>query len=144
MPIREEKPLWGGYKLPTEIWHKAPNISIDYGVLEKSSNVMLIPCDLGWSDVGSWDAVHEIADQDEADNAIQGRTIVKGCESSLIHSNHRLVAAVDVKDICVVETADAGLITRRGESQRVREVVDALKQDNSAQEHIFHRTVHRP
>ena len=131
-------------KLPMEIWRKMPNISIDYGVLEKSSNVMLIPCDLGWSDVGSWDAVHEISEQDDAGNAIQGRTIVKECENSLIHSNHRLVAAVGVKDICLVETADAVLITRRSETQRVREVVDALKQDNNAQEHIFHRTVNRP
>ncbi|MDZ7662793.1 mannose-1-phosphate guanylyltransferase/mannose-6-phosphate isomerase [Thiohalophilus sp.] len=120
-----------------------PAISIDYGVLEKSSNVALIPCNLGWSDVGSWDAVHEVADRDASGNALQGRVIAKDCNNSLIHSNQRLVAAIGVADLCVIETADAVLITRRGQSQRVREIVDDLKQEN-AQEHLYHRTVHRP
>jgi len=125
-------------------WGKMPNISIDYGVLERSNKVALVPCDIGWSDVGSWDAVHEIAQHDSADNALQGRVIVKDCKNSLIHSNKRLVTAVGVEDLCVVETQDALLITKRGESQRVREVVDLLKQDKDAQEHLFHCTVNRP
>ncbi|MEE9358149.1 mannose-1-phosphate guanylyltransferase/mannose-6-phosphate isomerase [Candidatus Vondammii sp. HM_W22] len=120
-----------------------PNISIDYGVLEKSTNVSLIPCELGWSDVGSWDTVHEIAEHDDAGNAVQGYTIVKDCRNSLIHSNNRLVAAVGVQDVCIVETADAVLITKRGESQRVREIVDELKKAN-AQERVLHLTVQRP
>jgi len=120
-----------------------PNISIDYGVLEKSQNVMLIPCDIGWSDVGSWDAVHEVAPHDPQENALQGRVIAKGCKNALIHSNKRLVAAVGVEDLCIVETADAVLVIPRGESQRVREVVDELKQSN-AQEHLTHLTVERP
>jgi len=130
--------------LPTDLWQKMPNISIDYGVLEKSSNVRLVPCDIGWSDVGSWDAVHEISTQDSDNNALQGRVIATECNNSLIHSNHRLIAAVGVKDICVVETPDAVLITNRGETQRVREIVDQLKQDKRAQEHLFHCTVNRP
>ena len=120
-----------------------PNISIDYGVLEKSQNVMLVPCDIGWSDVGSWDAVHEVAPHDTTENALQGRVIAKGCKNSLIHSNKRLVAAVGIEDLCIIETADAVLVTPRGESQRVREVVDELKQTN-AQEHLTHLTVERP
>jgi len=132
------------YQLPAEQWRDAPSISIDYGILEKSSNVRLIPCDIGWSDVGSWDAVHEISAQDDKHNALQGRVIAKECNNSLIHSNNRLIAAVGVKDLCVVETSDAVLITNRGESQRVREVVDQLKQDKEAQEHLFHCTVNRP
>lgn len=120
-----------------------PAISIDYGVLEKSRKVMLIPCNVGWSDVGSWDAVHDIAEKDDTGNAVQGRTIIKDCKNSLIHSNHRLVAAVGLEDICIVETADAVLVTPLGQTQRVREVVDALKAEN-AQEHLYHRTVHRP
>ncbi len=120
-----------------------PNISIDYGVLEKSNNVALIPCSLGWSDVGSWDAVHEVAERDDDNNAVQGRAIVTDCGNSLVHSNKRLVAAVGVQDLCIIETADAVLVTKRGESQRVREIVDSLKQSNS-QEHILHPTVQRP
>ena len=126
------------------LWSQLPNISIDYGVLEKSDNVMLIPCDIGWSDVGSWDALHEVSEQDQCRNAIQGRVIAKDCHNSLIHSNQRLVAAVGVEDLCIVETQDALLVTKRGESQRVREIVDELKQDDSAQEHLYHCTVNRP
>jgi len=131
-------------KLPTKVWHKMPNVSIDYGVLEKSNNVKLVPCDIGWSDVGSWDAVHEISTQDNDNNALQGRVIATECNNSLIHSNHRLIAAVGIKDICVVETPDAVLITNRGETQRVREIIDQLKQDKEAREHLFHCTVNRP
>jgi len=131
-------------KLPTKVWQQVPNVSIDYGVLEKSSNVRLVPCDIGWSDVGSWDAVHEISTHDNDSNALQGRVIATECSNSLIHSNHRLIAAAGVKDLCVVETPDAVLITKRGETQRVREIVDQLKQDKNAQEHLFHCTVNRP
>jgi mannose-1-phosphate guanylyltransferase/mannose-6-phosphate isomerase len=103
----------------------------------------LIPCDIGWSDVGSWDAVHEVSDKDAAGNATQGNVIAVDCRNALIQSNKRLVAAIGVEDLNIVETADAVLITKRGESQRVREVVDVLKRNN-AQEHVAHLTVQRP
>ncbi|PKM46234.1 MAG: mannose-1-phosphate guanylyltransferase/mannose-6-phosphate isomerase [Gammaproteobacteria bacterium HGW-Gammaproteobacteria-1] len=122
---------------------RMPSISIDYGVLEKTANVALIPCDIGWSDVGSWDAVHEVSDKDAAGNATQGNVIAVDCRNALIQSNKRLVAAIGVEDLNIVETADAVLITKRGESQRVREVVDVLKRNN-AQEHVAHLTVQRP
>lgn len=122
---------------------RMPSISIDYGVLEKTANVALIPCDIGWSDVGSWDAVHEVSDKDAAGNATQGNVIAVDCRNALIQSNKRLVAAIGVEDLNIIETPDAVLITKRGESQRVREVVDTLKRNN-AQEHIAHLTVQRP
>ncbi len=120
-----------------------PSISIDYGVLEKSDRVTLIPCDIGWNDVGSWQAVHEISRKDEHGNALQGNVIAVGCTNSLIRSEKRLVAAIGVDDICVIETADAVLITKSDQSQRVREVVDAL-QKKGATEHIYHTKVNRP
>lgn len=120
-----------------------PNISIDYGVLEKTNNVALIPCDIGWSDVGSWDAVHDVSAIDTYGNTTQGNVIAVECRNSLIHSNKRLVSAIGVEDLNIIETADAVLITKRGESQRVREVVDILK-GNDAQEHKCHLTVQRP
>lgn len=126
-----------------EHFPRMPNISIDYGVLEKTDNVALIPCDIGWSDVGSWDAVHEVSDKDESNNATQGNVIAVDCRNTLIHSNKRLVSAIGVKNLNIVETADAVLITNRGESQRVREVVDILK-DSNAQEQKCHLTVRRP
>lgn len=120
-----------------------PAISIDYGVLERSDRVSLIPCDIGWNDVGSWQAVHEIADKDENGNALQGNVIAVDCKNSLIRAEKRLVAAIGVEDLCVVETADAVLISKSDQTQRVREVVDQL-QEKGATEHIYHVKVNRP
>jgi mannose-1-phosphate guanylyltransferase / mannose-6-phosphate isomerase len=120
-----------------------PSISIDYGVLEKSSRVSLVPCDIGWNDVGSWQAVHEIAAKDENGNALQGNVIALDCKNSLIRAEKRLVAVIGVEDLCVIETADAVLISKSDQSQRVREVVDVLHQRGST-EHVYHVKVNRP
>lgn len=120
-----------------------PSISIDYGVLERSDRVRLVPCDIGWSDVGSWDAVHDLAEQDARGNAVQGNVLAVDCDNMLLHGSTRLVAAVGVRDLCVVETADAILVAPRGQTQRVREVVDELSRRN-ASECLLHRTVQRP
>lgn len=120
-----------------------PSISIDYGVLERSSRVSLIPCDIGWNDVGSWQAVHEIAAKDANGNALQGNVVALDCKNSLIRAEKRLVAAIGVEDLCVIETADAVLISRSDQTQRVREVVDVLHQRGST-EHVYHVKVNRP
>jgi len=120
-----------------------PSVSIDYGVLEKSSRVSLIPCDIGWNDVGSWQAVHEISAKDENGNALQGNVIALDCKNSLIRAEKRLVAVIGVEDLCVIETPDAILISRNDQTQRVREVVDAL-QNRGASEHICHVKENRP
>ncbi|MDZ4202915.1 MAG: mannose-1-phosphate guanylyltransferase/mannose-6-phosphate isomerase [Gallionella sp.] len=120
-----------------------PSISIDYGVLERSDRVSLIPCDIGWNDVGSWQAVHEISSKDAEGNALQGNVIAVDCKNSLIRAEKRLVAAIGVEDLCVIETADAVLIAKSDQTQRVREVVDALH-EKGATEHIYHATVNRP
>jgi len=134
----------GGFQQAVEKYFAAmPSISIDYGVLEKSSRVSLIPCDIGWNDVGSWQAVHEISAKDEQGNALQGNVIAVDCKNSLIRSEKRLVAAIGLEDVCVIETADAILIAKSDQTQRVREVVDAL-QLRGASEHINHVKVNRP
>ncbi len=120
-----------------------PSISIDYGVLEKSEHVSLIPCDIGWNDVGSWQAVHEISPNDEHGNALQGNVIAIDCSNSLIRAEKRLVAAIGVENLCVIETVDAVLISKNDQTQRVREVVDVLQQ-RGATEHIYHTKVNRP
>jgi mannose-1-phosphate guanylyltransferase/mannose-6-phosphate isomerase len=120
-----------------------PSISIDYGVLEKSSRVSLIPCDIGWNDVGSWQAVHEISDKDENGNVLQGNVIALGCKNSLIRAEKRLVAVIGTDDLCVIETADAVLISKSDQTQRVREVVDVL-QHRGVTEHVYHAKVNRP
>jgi mannose-1-phosphate guanylyltransferase/mannose-6-phosphate isomerase len=120
-----------------------PSISIDYGVLEKSDRVTLIPCDIGWNDVGSWAAVHEISPKDENGNALQGNVIAVDCKNTLVRAEKRLVATIGLEDVCVIETADAVLISKSDQTQDVRKVVDTLQQ-RGATEHICHTKVNRP
>ncbi len=120
----------------------APSISIDHGVLEKSRNIVMVRGRFDWSDVGSWDAVFDVSEKDADQNALQGNVVAIGCSNSLVRAHSRLVAAVDVDDISIVETRDAVLVTRRGSSQRVGEIVKELGA-RSATEHILHVTVKR-
>jgi len=120
-----------------------PDVSIDYGVMEKSSRVKLVPCDIGWSDIGSWDAVYEVSKKDGDGNALAGDVIALDCRNSFLRSHSRLLAAVGIEDVIAVETEDAVLVLRRGDAQRVRELVDVLK-ERGAREYIAHRTMHRP
>jgi len=120
-----------------------PSISIDYAVLEPSDKVVMVPVSMGWSDVGSWDAVFDIAEKDTNNNAISGHTIAIDCQNTLLRSESRLIAAVGLENIIAVETPDAILLCPKGESQRVREVVAALKDSNGI-ELLEHTTVKRP
>lgn len=122
---------------------RAPSISIDHGVLQASRQVRVIPAPFDWSDVGSWDSVHDVADKDDRDNSVQGNVVALDCRNTFVRSENRLVAAIGVEDIAIVETPDAILVTRRGQSQRVREVVDELARRN-AEERVSHLTVQRP
>jgi len=124
-------------------FHAMPSISIDYAVLEYSDRVSVVPVSMGWSDVGSWDAVFGMAQKDDRQNAIHGDVLAIDCSNTLMRSESRLIAAVGVEDMIVVETADAILLCPRGQSQRVREIVDALnaRDGNKYHEHL---TVLRP
>jgi mannose-1-phosphate guanylyltransferase/mannose-6-phosphate isomerase len=122
---------------------QSPAISIDKGVLEKTDNLYLILANIGWSDVGSWDAVFDIADKDPSGNSIQGNIIAIDCKDTLIRGSKRLIAATGLEGVNIIETADAVLVTKRGSSQKVTEIVDQLAL-RSAREHIEHTTVQRP
>jgi mannose-1-phosphate guanylyltransferase/mannose-6-phosphate isomerase len=124
-------------------FEKMPSISIDYGVMEKSGRVALIAADIAWSDVGSWDAVHEIAEHDELGNTVSGNVMAIDCRNSLLRSESRLIAAIGLEDIIAVETPDAILLARKGQSQRVRELVDQLRLGSESY-HIEHVTILRP
>ena len=103
-------------------------ISIDYGVMEKAKDVFVIPASFGWSDVGSWDALWEISSKDGQGNALAGgsQAIFESTENALVYSPNKLVALVGMKDVVVVETKDALLICKKGRSQDVKKIVDAL------------------
>ncbi len=115
----------------------SPSDSIDYAVMEKADRVAVAPVDMGWSDVGSWDALHEIAMKDAADNAHHGEIVAIDTSGCLIRSDGPLVAAVGVKDLIVIATGDAVLIMPRGSSQEVKRAVEELKKTG-------HVTLDRP
>lgn len=114
------------------VYKKIPSISIDYGIMEKADNVLLIRGDFGWSDMGSWDALWEVLEKDEHGNAAHGKAFFIGVDAknSLIQSSRKLVALVGVEDLIVVETEDSLLICKRGRSQDVKAVVEHLNTKN--------------
>jgi mannose-1-phosphate guanylyltransferase len=113
-----------------DVYGRFRSISIDYGVMEKAKNTLVIPADFGWSDVGSWDALWEVSDKDEQGIAARNREglISVNSRNSLVFSPKKLVALVDVEDLIVVETDDALLICKRGASQEVKKVVEKLEE----------------
>jgi mannose-1-phosphate guanylyltransferase len=105
------------------------SISIDYGVMEKAKDVFMIPASFGWSDVGSWDTLWEISARDKNGNAATGgsQAIFENTENALVYSPKKLVALIGMKDVIVVETKDALLVCKKGQSQDVKKIVDLLE-----------------
>jgi len=126
-----------------EIFSKLESISIDYGVMEKSDKVAVVPADLGWNDVGSWTALDEISNRDANGNVITGNVVDVDSKDSIIYATNRLVATLGLKDTVVVDTEDATLICRKDMAQDVKKIVMELKR-RGAEEHVTHRTVVRP
>jgi mannose-1-phosphate guanylyltransferase/mannose-1-phosphate guanylyltransferase/mannose-6-phosphate isomerase len=104
----------------------SPSDSIDYAVMERSDNVACVPVSMGWSDVGSWDALHMLADRDSAGNALHGASYVIDASGCLIRSDGPSVTVVGASDLIVIATADEVLVLPRGRSQDVRKAVAAL------------------
>jgi mannose-1-phosphate guanylyltransferase len=102
-------------------------ISIDYGVMEKARNVYVTQCEFGWSDVGSWDETYRLSRKDANGNSIVGDVVTIDTEGSFIRTAGKMIATVGVEDLIIVDTPDALLICKRGESQRVQAVVDYLR-----------------
>lgn len=109
-----------------DVFDDQPSISIDYAVMEKAPNVLVVPCDPGWSDVGSWDAIAEMESPDGEGNLLEGDVVAASSSGNLVRGGTRLIALAGVEDLIVVDTPDVLLICRRGESQKVREIVAAL------------------
>ncbi len=112
---------------------KCPSNSIDYAVMEKTDQAVVVPLAAGWSDVGSWTALHELLPKDEHGNVLQGDVLADGCRDSYITSSGRLVAAIGLDGHVVVETDDAVLVMASGSAQRVKALVDALKAEGRAE-----------
>jgi len=119
------------------------SVSIDYGIMEKSDKVVVIPADLGWSDVGSWTALDDISAKDARGNVISGNVVDLESRDSIIYASNRLVATAGLTDMVVVDTEDATLVCHKDKAQDVKKIVDELKR-RGAEEHLTHRTVIRP
>ena len=117
--------------------------SIDFAVMEKASNVAVVPCDIGWSDIGSWDAFSELLDGDENGNRIDGHAITHHSANCYIKSDSRIVGAVGLNDLIIVDTPDALLVADKNRSQDVKHIFSTLKLQNH-DVHKNHTTVHRP
>ena len=110
------------------LYPSCENISVDYGILEKAPGVLGIPCDFGWSDVGSWNAVYDLSARDAKNNVLRSEALLLDSSGLLIDVPGKLVAGVGLKDLVVVETGDALLIARRDQAQQVSEIVKRLEQ----------------
>jgi len=117
--------------------------SIDFAVMEKAPRRAVVPMACGWSDIGSWQAISALYETDGAGNQVQGQAVLVDSRNTFVQGDQRLVAAVGVDDLVIVDTGDAVLVASRGRAQEVKSVVEELtRQDHESA--VFHRTVHRP
>ncbi|MGB9630174.1 MAG: mannose-1-phosphate guanylyltransferase/mannose-6-phosphate isomerase [Thermodesulfobacteriota bacterium] len=122
---------------------KMPEISLDYAVMEKSNRVVLLPLDLYWSDIGSWDSLHEILSCDKDGNAVVGDVMTIDTKNCLIFGGRRLLTTIGLEECLIVDTADAVLISKKGATPKVREIVQRLKEGHR-KEAEEHTTTYRP
>lgn len=117
--------------------------SIDYAVMEKSTLVKVVPADIGWSDLGSFDALYDALPKDNSGNTISENVIHIGSKNNLIIGNKRLISTIDVEDLMIVDTTDAIVIAKKGSTQKVKDLVAEVKKLNVEMTNV-HTTAHRP
>lgn len=130
-------------RLDAATFGQCPSDSIDYAVMEHTERGMVVPLACGWSDVGSWSSLWDVEGKDGGGNAVSGDVLLHEVENSYIRSESRLVAAIGVADVVVVETSDAVLVAQKNRVQDVKHVVNALKKQ-ARDEAIMHKRVYRP
>ena len=119
------------YKTIKRVYARMKSVSIDYAIMEVAKRVCILEADFKWNDVGSWEAAYHISEKDQQSNAMKTKeSCVIEAKNNYVYSKKKLVALVDVEDLVVVETDDALLICKKGKSQKVKNVVDALRQNN--------------
>ncbi len=128
--LREIVGAWGTpdqTETLARVWPTLPNETIDFGVMEHARDVVVIPVEIGWSDVGSWHALWEILPHDDDENVARGDVILIDVHGSLIHGNGRLIAAIGVDDLIIVDAGNALLVSSRERSQEVKKIVQELE-----------------
>ena len=130
-------------RLDKQHFQACPEDSIDYAVMEKTSDAVVSILDAQWSDVGSWSALWEVGHKDEGGNVLQGDVLLESTENSYINAGNKLVATVGMKDVIVVNTDDAVLVANKNDVQDVKSIVNQLKAQGR-KESSLHREVYRP
>jgi mannose-1-phosphate guanylyltransferase/mannose-6-phosphate isomerase len=133
----------GFLRLQPEAFARAPQKSIDYAVMERTDRAAVVAGNFRWSDIGSWDALFDIAPRDAQGNVLQGHVVAMDAKDCVVHSETRLTAVVGVTDLVVVSTNDAVMVVPRSRSQEVKELVAKLKSTNRP-EATVHKRMHRP
>jgi len=155
--LSASKVAWAGKQVDSSIgahfvrpekaaFNQIPAESIDYAVIEKCPGkyaIQMVELNAGWNDLGAWDAVWQVGKQDENGNVVIGDTLMSDSKNSLVHASTRLVSAVGVENLVIVETADAVLVTTRAKSQDVKHLVGQLEERQREEKHL-HRKVNRP
>lgn len=130
-------------ELDASTFNCVPDISIDYAVMEKSAQVAVVPCAIGWSDIGSWNALGDLMAPDANGNRVRGDAMLHSTRNCTVQSDDRLVGAVGIEDLIIIDTPDALLVANKSCVQEVRHIYAELKA-RGHQAHKLHRTVHRP
>ncbi|WP_320153695.1 mannose-1-phosphate guanylyltransferase/mannose-6-phosphate isomerase [uncultured Tolumonas sp.] len=130
-------------RLNEEAFCACPDDSVDYAVMEKTQDAVVVPMDAQWSDVGSWSALWDVHDKDQDGNVIRGDVLTTETRNSYIYAQHKLVSTVGVDDLVIVETKDAVLVANKNNGQDVKSIVAQLKAKNRS-EHMQHREAYRP
>ncbi len=129
--------------LDRESFARCPSISFDYAVMEKTARAAVVPADIGWTDVGSWSALWDVAEKDKAGNALKGDVLARDCKNSLIESDSGLVVGLGLENMLVVHTRDAALVAPLSRAQEVGKIVETLKAAGRT-EIQTHTKVYRP
>ena len=130
-------------RLDKSSFNKCPNISIDVAVMEKTNKGVVLPLDAGWSDIGSWQAVWEISEKDNNGNFLKGNVMANDTKNSYLRSENKLLVALGIEDVIMVETNDAVLVANKKYSQRIKDIVNELKRKNIPEGQI-HSKIYRP
>jgi len=138
--VSVEEPM---LEIPEELFQQVPDISVDYAVMERSNRVAVVPSNIGWSDIGSWNAIRDLVGPDAQGNRAYGDAIFVNSKNTFVQSADRLVAAVGLNNVMIIDTPDALLVATPDNSQEVKQVVSLLKKaDHDAFK--LHKTVYRP
>jgi len=115
------------------VWSSVRSVSVDVGIMERADDVVVVPADIGWSDVGSWDSVADLLESDENGNVLQGEHIAVDCQDTLIRSSGRLVAGIGLRGMIVIDTGDAVLVCPKDRAQDVKKIVEQLRRKDKEQ-----------